>query len=179
MMYAQDYDETNPGCYRDTTAAARGPVWNSSTYWYWDDMIYAYVKNAQIYICPSGRSSRSDYGANDWAMDGDHNNPGTKLTNIVKPAQEILLYDTGAHRTCGRPHGYRLDSNGSLKWCYCVPAVNAFEFPGDNTYAHDYSRHNNGCNYAFADGHAKWLQNSETFCTGSSHPAYRQYWNTN
>ena len=177
-MYAQDYDETNPGCYRDRNNAPIGPVWQyTGNYWYWDDMIYPYVKNLQIYICPSGTSSRSDYMASQYSMAGSHTNPGTKLSSIAKPAQEILLFD-GRHRTCGRPHGYRLDSNGSWKWCYGYPAVNEFEFPGDNTYARDMSRHNNGCNYAFADGHAKWLQNAETYCNGSSDPKLAQYWNT-
>jgi len=176
-MYAQDWDELNPGCYRDTTAAARGPVSGSSTYWYWEDMIYAYVNNDQIYLCPSKRSGWTAYAANDWAMNGDHDNPGTALADIPKPAEEIALYD-GVHRTCGRPHGWRIDGNGPNKWCYAYPAVDETKFPGDNSYAKDRSRHNGGCNYAFVDGHVKWLGNSGTYCTGSSHPAYRKYWNT-
>ena len=88
----------------------------------------------------------------------------------------ITIFD-GVHRTCGRPHGYRIDDNGPNKWCYGYPTVNEFDFPGDNTYARDRSRHNNGCNYGFADGHVKWLANNETYGNSSS-PAYRKYWNT-
>jgi len=176
-QYAQDYDETNPGCYLDRHGGPAPPVWASGSYYYWDDLIYPYVKNTQVYLCPSGYSSRSDYMANDWSMNGDHNTPGTKLTAIERPAEEILLFD-GKHRTCGRPHGYSLDANGSWKWCYGYPTVNEYEFPGENTYAENRERHNAGCNYAFADGHVKWLPNTETYCNGSSDPNIAKYWNT-
>ena len=177
LQYSQDYDEKNPGCYLDRHGGPAPPVWASSTYYYWDDLIYPYVKSKQIYHCPSGHSTVSDYMANQQSMYGSHTNPGTLIATIAKPSDEILLYD-GIHRTCGRPHGYRLDSDGSRKWCYGYPAVNEFEFPGANTYAVNRERHNGGCNYAFVDGHAKWLMNTETYCTGSSHPAWRKYWDT-
>ena len=134
-MYAQDYDEKNPGCYRDTTAAARGPLSNSGTYWYWEDMILPYVGNEQVYLCPSDGSGWTDYMASQWSMTGSHGNPGTRLASIEKPAQTITIFD-GVHRTCGRPHGWRMNSSGS-KWCYGYPTVNEFDFPGDNSNARD------------------------------------------
>ena len=182
MMYSQDHDETTPGAYGNSSnpsgiARPPGPVTASTNWWKWPDMIYPYVKNLQIFHCPSGFHSRCDYNANRRAMRADHNTPGTKLATLPKPAETIGIYDSYGLSSCGLPHGYRLDSNGSRKWCYGFPAVNAFEFPGDNTYAHDYSRHNNGCNYSFMDGHAKWLQNTVTYCAlGSSDPNYRKYW---
>jgi prepilin-type N-terminal cleavage/methylation domain-containing protein/prepilin-type processing-associated H-X9-DG protein len=191
LMYAQDYDERTPGAYGNSSRSNSnnpgmnippGPVsgrGGTNTYWYWVDMIYPYVKNLQIYHCPSGTASRCDYNANTYAMAGSHTASGTKLAQIGQPANELLLFDSHDIRACGRYAGV-LDSNGSWKWCYGYPCMDEFKFPGDNTYAHNWERHNGGCNYAFADGHVKWLNSSETFNpTGSSgDPVVAKYWNT-
>lgn len=60
MMYLQDYDETYPGNW-----------FGSATYWYarqpvggnyhWNDAIFPYVKNAQIFTCPSDAGTQRAY----------------------------------------------------------------------------------------------------------------------
>jgi len=183
LMYAQDYDERTPGAYgnssRDTGFdLPRGPVSNrggTSSWWFWADMIYPYVKNLQIYVCPSGTHSYCDYNANRRAMRADHTTPGTKLATLPKPAETIGIYDSWGITSCGLPHGYR--AHTSKPWCYGYPAVNELEFEPTHPEAIDRSRHNNGCNYSFMDGHVKWLQNSVTYCAlGSSDPNYTKYW---
>jgi prepilin-type processing-associated H-X9-DG protein len=191
VMYTQDHDERTPGAYGNSTqsTSARpgadnpaGPVYGwggAGSWWMWCDMIYPYVRNLQIYHCPSGSSSRCDYNMNNWASPGSHVSSGKKLALIPKPAEQIALYDSWGLRSCGRAHGYRLDSNGSLPWCYGYPTCDETKFVPGNQYAQNRERHNAGCNYSFMDGHVKWLNNSETYMEGtsSSNPSYQKYWN--
>ncbi|MGC9319618.1 MAG: DUF1559 domain-containing protein [Armatimonadota bacterium] len=190
LMYAQDYDERTPGAYgnssRDTGFnLPPGPVTGrggTRSWWLWPDFVYPYVKNTQLFVCPSGGvSSYGDYAANNDAMYGSHSAPGTNLADMTQPASTILLYDAAVGPiSCGRPHGYRLDGDGPRPWCYGYPAVNELEFLPDNPYAQDRSRHNNGCNYAFADGHVKWLGNTVTYCPqATASPAWLEYWESN
>lgn len=181
-MYAQDYDERTPGAYGNSgrytgITMPRGPITRSTNWWKWPDMIYPYVKNTQLFICPSVGSGTCTYAGNQQALHGSHTSPGKKLADITRPAQIIMLYD-GFMRSCGRPHGYRLDSNGPTPWCYGHPRVNELELVPDNPYARDRSVHNDGCNYSFMDGHVKWLQNEVTYCPqGRASPAWGEYWN--
>ncbi|NLI01070.1 MAG: DUF1559 domain-containing protein [Chthonomonadales bacterium] len=46
-MYAQDYDETNVGSY------AYPNTWGACPMFIWADLIYPYIKNAQLFECPS------------------------------------------------------------------------------------------------------------------------------
>jgi prepilin-type processing-associated H-X9-DG protein len=144
-------------------------------------MIYPYVQNEQIFICPSNQHSYCSYAGNQQALRGSHTSPGRPLGDMNRPAELIMIYDGAVGpRSCGRPHGYRADGNGPTPWCYGYPAVNELAFEPDNPYARDRSVHNDGCNYAFMDGHAKWLGNNVTYCpNGSSSPAWNEYWNVN
>ena len=182
LMYTQDYDERTPGAYgnsgRDTgIVMPAGPVSGRTNWWLWPDMVYPYVKNIQVFRCPSGSNSICDYNASNLAMRGDHVSPGTSLGSLSRPAEMIGIYDSWGLTSCGMPHGYRIDSDGSHPLCYGYPAVDETKFLPGNTYARDYSRHNDGCNYGFMDGHVKWLANTVTYCpSGASSPAYGQYW---
>ena len=186
LMYTQDHDERTPGAYGNSSRNTGinmppGPVSGRSgtnTYWYWADMIYPYVANSQIYICPSHRHAYLSYAGSQVALHGSHDTPGMALGDLDRPAETIMLYDSSAGpRACGRPHGYRLDGNGPEPWCYDTPAVNELALLPDNQYSQDHSVHNDGCNYSFVDGHVKWLGNTATYCpNGTSSPAYSQYW---
>jgi prepilin-type N-terminal cleavage/methylation domain-containing protein len=46
MQYTQDYDETMPFGYMYN-------IPNTTMLWYWQDLIRPYVKNEQVYTCPS------------------------------------------------------------------------------------------------------------------------------
>ena len=54
MMYAQDYDESHPGVWFGPVN--RGP-WSQPTdgvtFYKWMDAVYPYVKNEQVFTCPS------------------------------------------------------------------------------------------------------------------------------
>ncbi|MES2464450.1 MAG: DUF1559 domain-containing protein [Armatimonadota bacterium] len=111
MQYAQDYDETLP--VMGVGAQCRGR-------WQWQ--IYSYVKNSQVFTCPSspsnqwlpnlstpngcttpsGNSDRGGYGWN-WTLGYDSLTFGTSanqasgfpLASIAKPADTICIGDTG------------------------------------------------------------------------------------
>jgi prepilin-type N-terminal cleavage/methylation domain-containing protein/prepilin-type processing-associated H-X9-DG protein len=147
-MYAQDYDEILP-CVQH-----RGP----QGFWgYWYDVIQPYVNNEQIVRCPSAKRSYPGYGWN-YRHAGyrlDRNNQ-VFLGDIEFPAEMMIFGDSnpGSYRHylyCGVrwPDGIRDDTNKVA------------------------TRHNEGANFAFADGHGKWRRTSGLF--GSSE-AVQRFW---
>src|SRR5579871_37943 len=80
VMYVQDYDETFPywswwyssevgGCPRSDGAAVDAGCnqWGS----FWFNAIYPYVKNAQVYACPSANDHSTILQNAVWAWTGD------------------------------------------------------------------------------------------------------------
>src|SRR5688500_10666298 len=61
MMYSQDFDETHPGVWFGPIASA---PWDqpsdAATFYKWMDAIFPYVKNEQVFNCPSD-SFNGDY----------------------------------------------------------------------------------------------------------------------
>jgi len=145
LMYIQDYDETMPGVFTQGIAGQWGvcPCHNWAS---WAVNIYPYVKNGQIFICPSYSSG--------WFATGAHNglnsyglnhvlcgqNTGPSLANVAYPAECIMITDstyyvvTGRYTTGGWPRG---------------------------SYNNTDPRHNEGCNIGFCDGHGKWLKKAD------------------
>ncbi|GAB4458960.1 MAG: hypothetical protein OHK0029_20940 [Armatimonadaceae bacterium] len=160
MMYVQDYDETyairwpNPW-----PSAATNPVTPPVVGWNWDALIFPYVKNAGIYRCPSHKSdaSVSTYGYN--GNLGRNYNWVTKQTGAMRglpsagcpaPALVIMIYDTSSE---GKVRGI---GNGSGAHEFRVGARReGLPGWGSNTFQ---SRHAEGDNIGFADGHAKWFK---------------------
>ncbi|NUP99163.1 MAG: DUF1559 domain-containing protein [Armatimonadetes bacterium] len=127
-MYAQDYDETYMmvegvgGLHRE-----------------WFEMLYPYVRNPQVFRCPS--AARDTSGAeSDYSLNGFFAH-GLNMASIDSPAEFITI---GERRSGVGEADYHPWDAG--------PGPNEF---GDHL---DGTRHNDGANYAFADGHAKWLK---------------------
>src|SRR5437763_2666535 len=57
-MYAQDYDETLPRYWDDASGEPRNGkgAENPNPLGYWHNQIQAYVKNYNVFICPSART---------------------------------------------------------------------------------------------------------------------------
>ena len=131
QMYAQDYDE------RWLLLRQGGDT--ATIFWY--DLLQPYVKNRQLFICPSSepfgsgcRGIRGAYGMTSWLST-------VKLATIPWPAEMVTNCDTNCYRPC--------------TWAeYSTGNVHAFS---DTRYAGFHRRHNGGSNAAFVDGHAKWL----------------------
>ena len=151
-MYVGDYDETCPGYIAYTPTSAYRPYCeNSGGYQYWMDLLWPYVLNRQVYRCPSYSTSSptvtfQGYGWNcgigyclnhptrsGWEYDG------VKLAQIEYPAETWCVADTAAAAVQGYlTRAYHVNTPGG----YC---------PWD-------ARHNEGSNFAFCDGHAKWVK---------------------
>ncbi len=147
-MYYQDYDERTTPWRTSVPAGTPGsePDNETSGYrLYWYRLIEPYVKNQQIFICPSSepfgsgcRGIRGAYGLNVDAQ-------GVKVASIKWPAELINICDTNCYRpptwaniTANSPHVF-----------------------GTTAYAMCHARHNGGCNVSFFDGHAKWINTVE------------------
>lgn len=156
MMYTQDYDERFPqhwGYYYSGGGGAAFP---------WSLAILPYVKSNQLFFCPSDtnpihKSSNSvstgnvSYGYNYafLAMSGSYPVVPSSLnllSSIKYPSETLLLADTG--------------SNVSPNDSYVI-YVNS-HLPDDI--------HLEGCNFAFTDGHVKWMK-AETVINNYSTPA--------
>ena len=121
LSYAQDYDEKLTG--------RRVPNLSGVTNYYWWQVINPYVKNAQIFTCPSNSSAAVGYAYN---LCGLGASPGMSLGNIQKPAGIVMVGDWG--NQCGTKA--KPPPAGT---CYCPKFI-----------------HNDGSNFVHADGHAKW-----------------------
>ena len=141
MMYSQDYDEQVMPSYLQT------PTYG----WTWMTMITPYVKNTQIFICPSLSGANPGYGHN-------HCNLGYEssvaLAQIAKPAETVWLQDNGFVTNPSAPPSQWIE-RGDGSWYARWPN-------NDPWYTSDpwraVPRHNGLCNCAFLDGHAKAMK---------------------
>ncbi len=151
LMYAEDYGETFPRW--PVLAAAPGAA-TPVRAWY---PLEPYVRNADIYTCPSGQyydcggwcaglftGSSYGYNCNNGNPDGgltykadllSGEYRGRGLAEITYPAETVMLQDS----YCPSLNGGTLSSMT----------------PADGRYGYVY-RHNDGANIAWADGHVKW-----------------------
>ncbi|MCS6861494.1 MAG: DUF1559 domain-containing protein [Abditibacteriales bacterium] len=166
LMYAQDYDELLPAGSRSTGIGAIR----------WGGQIQPYVKNLQIFTCPSANQfvygglsgPTGGYGYNACSLNN------TPLASINKPAETIMIGDS-----CGvtNSNPYRFRPDQAAVWCTlqnnwgiavvpvgrpCPPTNLPANSCGDGMNNPDCSRvsyrHSEHTNIAFADGHCKALR---------------------
>lgn len=171
-MYVQDYEAFPPFSYVTHGQPIR-----------WYDHIFAYTKNAQLFVCPSvhrkwdfGQAGRNaTYGYNYQYLGNSRLNcwnvPVTE-SQIQSPANTIAIADSRGTGTmqcdndepsdpdftnpnCLYNHGYSIDPP-VLPPCRNGPGPNAPSNAGRWSIPHD--RHFDGANFAFCDGHAKWMR---------------------
>ncbi len=159
MMYVQDYDERFPMAYNYVD----GYTWYDSRP---DrpDAIRPYVRNTQIFLCPS--RTWGGYGVNPSVCVLDSSPPYVtrKLSEIQHPAQTILL---------GGSSTYYMHRSGYI-WAYVPgtacgrdPVAVDSRFGGYPEAAQEYKngRHNGGINVGMCDGHAKWYDSCVVYTT--------------
>jgi prepilin-type N-terminal cleavage/methylation domain-containing protein/prepilin-type processing-associated H-X9-DG protein len=152
MMYAQDYDETLPlndyvGNGLAPLAGWRDPRAGDS----WCSGIYPYVKNFQIYVCPEAVEHpdpnspwrgpvRNEDGAISYLM--NYATRGRPIASVPAPADLIFLHE------------------GDRRWraAHCRPRPTTPTSRKYTEISHPFydTRHNEGANLLFCDGHAKW-----------------------
>ena len=154
IQYAQDYDETFSPMGNKTFPAGQPVVpedpnfnFNGGTYqiYYssWASLIYPYIKNVQIYMCPSTTYNcyRVAYGLPTYGVlvgGGWTTIFGSPAVGDIKRPAEIGMI-------------YEKQSGGGYQY------VNSLSTTAGSYYAQRAS-HNDGENIAFFDGHVKWLK---------------------
>lgn len=153
LMYAQDYDEVLPN------HEQIGGILS------WRGMIYSYVKNKQLFMCPSSEVTTNpfinwDGVSNDRGFRGayglprihDGSSPKARpLADIASVSETIFIgeivegdyYELGP--IGGATHGVVRTDAASR-------------------------RHSGGSNYAFCDGHVKWLNPTGVKCIDDTSP---------
>jgi len=149
LMYAQDYDGIVPGWNFGSDCNNPGVgAW-------WKHVIYPYVKNGQLYICPSKivlqRTTCEKWAtwANNMNLGGSYapncrglgNGRGTEDSKILNPAS-LFYIGEGDHPW--RPWKRELTAGYG-----CGAGTRRI--------------HNDGANVAYVDGHVKWLSSDTMY----------------
>jgi len=175
QMYAQDFDE------RMLIHCPPWPEYDGVNHHpCWAGMIYPYVKNTQLFSCPTFGDSLTMGGQTLWA------GPATaqvvprsygwnfalntlSLGRVQFPAECIAIADSNNRDDSGGnpeemccPTGYIAPVPRSAGCC----AVHA-------PWGHIGPRHNSGANHVFCDGHAKWMKLAENV---HGNTASTRYW---
>ena len=179
QLYVDDYDETVPIVFNttvDTTNVESSyPCKQASGFkmyglgnadgqpWSWRDMIFPYVKNIGIFVCPSGMKGVCGYGYNNGLCVNmntnnlwnsfNNNDPSlfspTTLSSIANSAQLVFCCDNAQR-------------SDKASQCYQCPFSMLLKYDNPDTFrawgTTDPIRHNGGANFAFADGHAKYYK---------------------
>ncbi len=150
LMYAQDYDETLS---RDGNGRQDDPVIPGNTYFNydpnsgyecfyrsWASNIYPYIKNLQIFMCPSTTYNLYGvaYGVPRYCVNSSgalvylFQSHSIKVAELQQPSQSCMITEKGAGG------GYQYVLNAQYYACR--------------------DSHNEGGNVVYFDGHAKWLK---------------------
>ena len=166
-QYTQDYDEKLPLWFANldgsattdftaTTTNAGQPGYDQG----WAELIQPYLKSTQIFQCPSESGGPAPAGSNstgysDYMYNGDISsyNSGTtsglSLAAMNYPSNTVLNTDSMSN--------YSAQISGN-DYAWAAPYAMAY-----------YTRHLDGANISFVDGHVKWLkpQNVSSRWTGA------------
>ncbi len=150
QMYSQDYDEKMPFAQMIYDVAVYQP-WQDKTVssGYYADLLYPYIKNKQVFVCPSRDGDWIGYGYNCYMGYIGNRQPtttytapiytGVALSTIQYPAQTVVIGDR---------HGGTYPSWAYYRlWTASYSGADYEPLP-----------HNEGVNIAFCDGHAKWYR---------------------
>lgn len=152
-LYIQDYDETLPNSTDGPPGAGRSGAWiyynrfpaNRPTaprsYEVERGGLFPYVKNAQVYICPSdpeARQTGDSYAANGCVFEPAVNGfaAGRTLAFFGAPSSWMLLAEEASYE----PKIHSTDDG---------------YFNRRNIFS---ERHSEGCVLTFVDGHSKWFR---------------------
>jgi prepilin-type N-terminal cleavage/methylation domain-containing protein/prepilin-type processing-associated H-X9-DG protein len=201
-LYTQDYDEMMPAWnvhFACTTQVARGilpagtPCGTDSAAKYWDALVQPYVKNGDpaasnrggVWHCMSaqGGTNLRNYGYSQALMFNGWHTTATaddyyrfpSLAQIEAPAQTIFVGESGNGGRIAYPFWFQTHQNrGGTNAAAPGPGTtgnNNWEWP---------DRHNEGANYVFCDGHAKWMRDEVVYPpgmrrgrAGQTKPAYK------
>ncbi|MCC7491083.1 MAG: DUF1559 domain-containing protein [Fimbriimonadaceae bacterium] len=152
-QYKSDYDGNY--CYSSMGAPTYLPRWFEN--------LAPYCKNTQMFICPSNSGWELGYSFNAWQFPAYPPTPALHEARLLSPAEVVYI-------TEGALVAY-------ASWFATRPATRAWDIYWIQVYGsgdaaitanlvRDYGDprggvHNEGCNNVFADGHAKWIKQTE------------------
>jgi prepilin-type N-terminal cleavage/methylation domain-containing protein/prepilin-type processing-associated H-X9-DG protein len=159
VMYAQDYDERCMlgGVFIAAIAVPGAGGWadGSNVNW-WRYQLQPYVKNWQIFLCPSAPSvGDPSYAGNQLTRQYGFNASvtGVAMGTIQFPAETVALGDC-SHWLSSAGGCNLLAFAWPAQEKHTTGACNALQ--PQNT-GEQFTRHNSGSNLCFCDGHAKWM----------------------
>jgi prepilin-type N-terminal cleavage/methylation domain-containing protein/prepilin-type processing-associated H-X9-DG protein len=151
LMYCSDNDQMLPP---NAVTSPTGATWA------WGYIIYPYVNNAGIYLCPTdpaqGTGSVIKTGEHPWSPNSSYliNLWGTDNVGWGTGGWPLGKFGYPAERLMIGEYAYPLNPGAGFNW----NCNTGFEGGGGNcaeTYIATW--HNGGSNMAFTDGHCKWL----------------------
>lgn len=162
-QYVQDYDDRYPhyqGGVLDPNGAAPGNGMDMSPPTTgWDNMIQPYMKSTQVMQCPSestrrvgttGRNDALDYAYNYYLAGSNTNVIEPKhMSELTAPSSTIMLCDFDTI-----PGNGSNDSGVTFRTSHTTVQY----LSSDINKTNNCELHLEGANYAFADGHVKWLK---------------------
>ena len=180
-QYTQDYDERYPNSVSYEPAA---PIksWDSAIAPYVGTKVQTYNSSPSIFKCPSDAAPDPEtavWGAGaqtrtyamprpagwKWGMVAEYvtgvggsYSPGRALSEVIVPAQTILLLESPG--TTGNNNVFG-NNSGAITDCAVAPCSNASN-PAQDRATPGRPLHLEGWNYLFADGHVKWYHPEQT-----------------
>lgn len=144
MQYAQDYDEVLPRV-NIGPGIASYTLPNGAThtggYMLWHTSIFPYVKNVQVFDCPSDSVRFGGYYTGSGSYGLNSLNGGLSMGQVNFPA-ETMFFAEAAGGDSYNLDGDNANANDEMIGSATFPSV---------------PRHNEGLNNAYLDGHAKWI----------------------
>jgi prepilin-type N-terminal cleavage/methylation domain-containing protein/prepilin-type processing-associated H-X9-DG protein len=153
MQYIQDYDERFPMSRNGNVPTEQGD---------WALVLQPYLKSAQIFQCPSETRGPQTgaptdfYGYSDYWV--NRRLCGIADTDAWLGRNQAELNATAL--ICLAGDGSSEDNNNVTAFNYGRPSYNLYEVGNSNLSGNNRpeNRHLDGANYAFADGHVKWMK---------------------
>ncbi len=167
MAYVQDFDEKYVFQNGDglTVGGAAGAPMGAVAGLTFADFLHPYIKNEQVWKCPSCPRLGDPNPRISYHMNGCMN--GTSLANVAAVSKTSMFRDPGSSTTYNRcflrvvPVDYGAnDCDGSAAGTTNITN----ERNGVNAQA---GPHFEGYNVVFADGHVKWMARSDFLLTGT------------
>jgi prepilin-type N-terminal cleavage/methylation domain-containing protein/prepilin-type processing-associated H-X9-DG protein len=171
LMYAQDYDEQLPSAtFANAPAGLWGtPDWNSYGWSYIFVQFAPYIKNTQIFTCPSATpnmvgpaNARYDmsYGYSEYVYNAGYGyNKLAVLGTNYGVAQIAILADC---RFAGIFNDWDSGATGGTTKYPLTNLARVALANNNNTPRHD------GSNFGYADGHSKWVPLGHIVCPAPS-----------
>ena len=157
-MYVQDYDDVMP-------------TYELIYYTGVEPLLRPYIKNAQVFVCPSTDKLLTGYGVP--VINAAWDTSAYRSTATISTSQQTLFSRVPRPTLICLMAEYRYGS--ALK--YTFTATN----PTDGSYGGFpvLDRHLGGSNYLFFDGHVKWLKSETVTQPYATNNAIHFYWNKN